>query len=249
MENKLISIITPMYNGEATIAQTIESVLNQTYPQWEMIIVDDCSTDNSAELVHSYEKKDNRIRYYRLETNSGVAAARNKAVEMARGRYLAFLDCDDLWYETKLEKQLNYMKEQKAVFCYTACEVIDEQGKKAGKTRKVPKTMDYQKLLRGNEIPCLTVLIDRADIMLPEVPGIHHEDYAFWLEILKSGVTAHGLNEVLAKYRINTRSVSGNKLRAALWTWRIYRKHQKLGVLRSIDCFIHYIIKGILKRI
>lgn len=248
MEEKLVSIITPMYNAKAFIAETMESVLAQTYPYWEMIIVDDVSTDSCAEIVKAYAMKDSRIKYYKHQKNSGVAVARNTAIQKASGRYIAFLDSDDLWKANKLEKQLQFMKEKQVTFCYSDCEIINETGESTGKIRHVPEMQDYKKLLKGNAIPCLTVLIDRSRVSKIEMPLIPHEDYAAWLSILKTGIVAYGQNEVLAKYRVNSTSLSGNKVQAAIWTWNIYRKQEKLGIIKSIYCFICYMLAAIKKR-
>lgn len=249
MENELVSIITPVYNAQDTIAGTIESVQAQTCGNWEMILADDCSTDNSMEIMQSYAKKDSRIRLLVQKTNQGVAQARNAAIASAKGRFVAFLDSDDLWCPDKLEKQLAFMKQKQAAFCYTACDVIDEYGKQMGKVRFVPETADYNTLLKGNYIPCLTVVIDRKTIDIPSMPSIPHEDYAVWLEILKAGHSAWGLNEVLARYRVNQHSVSSNKLKAAGWTWNIYRKNQKLSLIKSSYCFMSYLVRAVIKRI
>lgn len=249
MSNTLISIITPMHNASATIKDTIESVLAQTYENWEIIIVDDCSTDSSAIIVEEYCKKDERVRYYLSKENVGACAARNKALELARGRYIAFLDSDDMWTVDKLEKQFEFMKNKDIAFSYTACDVIDERGKSTGQIRNVPKEVDYKTLLKGNCIPCLTVMIDREKVDYKGMPDVHHEDYAAWLDILKSGVTAYGINEVLARYRVCNSSLSGNKFKAMKWTWDIYRKHEGLGIFKSIYYFINYVIKALLKRV
>lgn len=220
----------------------------QTYPHWEMIIVDDVSTDGCDEIVKDYAKRDDRIKYYRQKANAGAAQARNTAIGRAQGRYIAFLDSDDLWYEKKLEKQLAYMQEKHAAFCCSSCEIIDENGKSTGKVRHVSAKRSYQDLLKGNDIPCLTVVIDRKVVDRIEMPRIPHEDYAAWLDILKTGITAYGIHEVLAKYRVNSHSLSGNKIQAAKWTWDIYRKQQRLGFFKSCHCFVHYFLAAVRKR-
>lgn len=249
MDEKLISIVTPVYNAQDTIAETIESVLAQTYENWEMILVDDCSTDDSGKIILDYADKDSRIRYFKQETNQGVANARNTAIGKVKGRYLAFLDSDDLWYRDKLEKQLQFMKENAVVFCYTACEIIDKYGKPTGKTRYVPPKADYEQLLKGNYIPCLTVMIDRKVVYVPKMLSIPHEDYVLWLDILKDLHVAYGINEVLAKYRVNKHSVSSNKIKAAVWTWNIYRNIEQLSFKESCYCFICYLFRAVRKRI
>ena len=217
----LVSIITPMYNSEATIAETIKSVLAQTYSEWEMVIVDDCSTDASASIVKKYQNIDKRIHYYKREKKSSVANARNYAIKMSKGHYLAFLDSDDLWEKDKLQKQVSFMEKNNVSFCYSACATIDENSRKTGKIRWIKSYADYAILLKGNFIPCLTVVLEKKLFDKIEFPEIKHEDYAVWLSILKTGIKAYGINEVLAYYRVNSKSVSANKFKAALWTWNI----------------------------
>lgn len=248
MEKNLVSIITPMYNAEKWIEKTILSVQGQSYQNWEMIIIDDCSSDNSAIIVKNMAKLDNRIKYHKNVENSGVAVTRNRGIGYSIGQYIAFLDSDDLWYPEKLEKQIEKMQREKVAFCYTACCVIDENDKKTGKVRYVPASIDYKELLKGNEIPCLTVVLDREQISDIEMPQIHHEDYVTWLNILRSGITAHGMNEVLAAYRVNTHSLSGNKFKAMGWTWNIYRNYLKLNIFQSCRYFVWYVIKAFKKR-
>lgn len=253
MEEGLVSIIIPMYNAEHFIAQTIESVQAQTYVDWEMILIDDCSTDDSDKIVKKYAERDKRIKYSKNLQNLGVAQTRNCAIRQAEGRYLAFLDSDDLWSVDKLEKQVTFMKEKQVAFCYSACKVIDEYGKIAGKVRNVPLKVTYRNLLKGNIIPCLTVVLDQKlikeqgiNIHMPQIP---HEDYALWLSILNQGIIAYGVPEVLASYRVRSTSISGNKLKAMKWTWKIYRNYLGLGRLRSGYYFFHYIIGALVKRV
>lgn len=248
MAEELVSIITPMYNAERFITKTIESVQAQTYQNWEMLIVDDMSVDKGAQIVQKYAGTDRRIRYIKHTRNGGVAKARNTALTEAKGRYIAFLDSDDIWKAGKLKTQIDFMRKKGAAFCFSACEVIDEQGKKTGKVRHVPAELTYKDLLKGNAIACLTVVLDREQIDDIRMLSIPHEDYAAWLDILKKGITAYGIDEVLAKYRVSNNSVSKNKLRAAKWTWDIYLKQQKLGFMRSCHCFICYLIAAIRKR-
>lgn len=245
----LVSIITPVYNGEAYVKETIESVLKQSYTQWEMILVDDCSTDCSEEIIRSMAESDARIRYYRNETNLGAADSRNRAIELAKGRYIAFLDSDDMWKEDKLKRQLRFMKERNVAFCYTACEVIDETGAEVGKVRHVPTQVDFQQLIKGNVIPCLTVVLDREAFTEIRMPRIGHEDYATWLGLLQECGKAEGIDEVLASYRVAGGSLSGNKLKAAGWTWKIYRKFLGLGLCESIYLFCRYAVNAVLKRV
>lgn len=249
MIDGLVSVITPMYNAEQYIGETIASVRNQSYENWEMIIVDDCSTDQSANIVMELMKGDERIRYYKNDTNQGVASSRNAAIEQAQGRYLAFLDSDDIWERDKLKKQIGYMRQNDIAFCHSACRVIDEAGNDTGKVRYIPGQLDYQQLLKGNCIACLTVVIDREQTEIMRMPDIPHEDYATWLGILRTGKQAYGINEVLAGYRVSSESVSGNKIKAMKWTWNIYRDYLELGMIKSMYYFGHYVINAVRKRI
>ena len=247
--NSLVSVITPMHNSGRYILDTIESVKNQTYKNCEMIIIDDCSTDNSVELVKKYIQSDERIKLIRLEENVGVAKARNKGIENSKGRYLAFLDSDDLWLPDKLNKQIKFMQSKKVSFCYTACSVIDENSVATGKVRHVPPIVDYHKILRGNDIACLTVVIDKYIIPDVKMPDIKHEDYVTWVNILKNDIVAFGIDEVLARYRVARKSESGNKLKAATWQWKIYRKTLNLPIFSSVFYFCCYVFNAIAKRI
>ena len=243
----LVSVITPMYNAEKWIEKTIRSVQIQEYQNWEMIIVDDCSTDQGPGIVKRIQCEDERVKYYRNEMNCGVAATRNIAICYASGQYIAFLDSDDLWYPEKLKRQIDKMQREQIAFCYSACEVIDGEGKKKN-VRYVPEKVSYEKLLKGNVIPCLTVVLDRNYIPEIQIPRIHHEDYAAWLKILKNGITAYGLNEVLASYREAGISVSSDKFQAMKWTWCIYRRFLGLNLLKSSYCFCFYAVNALKKR-
>lgn len=245
---ELVSIITPMYNASRYIAHTIAAVQKQTYTNWEMIILDDLSEDDGSQIVQEYAAKDERIRYYRAEEKCGVAKARNEAIQRAKGRYIAFLDSDDLWKPEKLEKQINFMKEKKSAFSFTACGVIDENGKSMNKVRHVPEKITYEELLHGNVIPCLTVIIDKAQVGEFSMPQMGHEDYATWLTIIKELPEAHGMNETLGYYRVNRNSVSSNKARAVRWTWDIYRKNQKISMVKSAYYLAGHILQAMKKR-
>lgn len=247
MIDGMVSVITPMYNAQKWIEETIRSVQSQTYSHWEMIIVDDCSSDDSPEIVKRLQKQDSRIRYYRNEANSGVALTRNRAIAYAKGRYVAFLDSDDQWYPTKLERQIGRMEKEQIAFCYSACDVIDESGKRVN-TRYVPKKADYRELLKGNAIPCLTVVLDRKQIPEISMPQMPHEDYAAWLKITGSGITAYGVNEALAGYREAGSSVSSDKFRAMGWTWAIYRQFLGLSFPKACCCFFFYVMNALKKR-
>jgi teichuronic acid biosynthesis glycosyltransferase TuaG len=247
IKNDLISIITPSYNSEKFISKTIESVINQTYQNWEMIIVDDCSPDNSNKIVEEYCKKDSRIKLIKLEKNSGPAVARNRAIEEAKGRYIAFLDADDLWKPEKLEKQINFMKENNLVFTYSSYDLIDEEGNFMG-TFKTKEIISYESMLKTNSVGCLTVIYDADMLGKMFMPNIlKHQDYGLWLKILKKINSTKGIIEPLAVYRIRKNSVSSNKLKAAYYQWKIYREVEKLNFFKSLYYFSCYIYYGLRK--
>ena len=244
----LVSIITPAYNAAAYIAETIESVLAQTYQNWEMLIVNDCSKDNTAEIVQSYAVKDKRIKLINLKQNSGAAAARNTAIQNAKGRYIAFLDSDDLWKEEKLQKQIQFMQQNEYVFTFTAYEHFKDVKENVQNSVKVSQSLNYKQALKGNQIGCLTVILDRKQIHNIQFSNERHEDYILWLNILKSSITAYGLNESLALYRIgNSKSISNNKLKSALWTWKVYKESQEFSMLKSAYYMLFYVMNGLRK--
>ena len=246
--DNLVSIITPAYNSAAYIAETIESVLAQTYTNWEMLIVNDYSKDNTAEIVQSYAKKDKRIKLINLQQNSGAAAARNTAIQNAKGRYIAFLDSDDLWKKEKLQKQIEFMQRNGYAFTYTSYEHFKGTKENIQNQVQIPKSLNYKQALKGNKIGCLTVMLDRKQIANIHFTTQKHEDYILWLNILKQGITAYGIQESLALYRTgNSKSISGNKLQSALWTWKVYRESQMLSVVRSMYYIWFYVVSGLRK--
>ena len=244
----LVSIITPAYNAAAYIAETIESVLAQTYTKWEMLIVNDCSKDNTAEIVQSYAEKDKRIKLINIKQNSGAAIARNAAIQNAKGRYIAFLDSDDLWKKEKLQKQIEFMQQNGCAFTYSSYEHFKGTKENIQKQMQIPKNLNYNQALKGNQIGCLTVMLDRNQIANIHFTTQKHEDYILWLNILKQGITAYGIQESFALYRTgNSKSISGNKLQSALWTWKVYRDNQKLSVVKSMYYFWLYVVSGLKK--
>lgn len=244
----LVSIITPAYNAAEYIAETIESVLAQTYSNWEMLIVNDCSKDNTVEIVQSYAAKDNRIKLINLKQNSGAEFARNTAIQNSKGRYIAFLDSDDLWKKEKLAKQLAFMQQNGYAFTFTAYGHFKDRKENIQNLIKVHESLNYKQALKGNQIGCLTVMLDRMQVENINFSKQKHEDYILWLNILKQGITAYGLDESLALYRTgNSKSISSNKLQSALWTWNVYTKNQKLSVLKSMYYMFFYCLNGIRK--
>ena len=246
--NKLVSIITPCFNSARFIEECIASVLAQTYDNWELIIVDDFSSDISCKLIKKYN--DNRIALIELEANVGPAEARNIAIKKAKGKYIAFLDSDDLWIPKKLEKQIFFMSEKDIAFSFTSYQLISEDGKEKYSTIRAPIKMTYSSYLKNTIIGCLTVIIDREktiDFLMPNIRSSH--DMALWLLIMRRGFDAFGLDENLGRYRIISNSNTSNKLRAAFDVWKVYREVECLGLVYSIWCFIHYAVNAIKKRI
>lgn len=243
----MISIVTPSYNSSQFIAETIMSVLRQSFDDWELIIVDDCSTDNSVELIQDFVKQDSRIRLIQLSENSGAACARNRAIEFAQGRFIAFLDSDDYWYPDKLFKQIRFMLDSDIAFSYSAYQKIDENGFAIGVVG-VPKQVSYNDLLKTNCIGCLTAIYDTKKLGKVYMPtNTKREDFATWLNILKKIDYAYGMNEMLAQYRVYSSQSSAKKMKMAKENWRLYRDIEKLGLLRSAYYFSHYAFRGILR--
>lgn len=248
MEEK-VSIITASYNSERFIKKTIESVLKQTYQNWEMIIIDDCSSDNTESIVNRYIASDKRIKFYKLEKNSGAAIARNLGINKATGEFIAFLDSDDLWDKKKLEKQIEFMKKAKIGFSFTGYRLMKEDGELLNKEIRVPEKVDYNYLLKNTIIGCLTVIIDKRIIGEFKMPELRAgQDTATWLSILRKGNIAYGYNEILASYRLVNGSISSNKMKALKRTWNIYRNVEKLSLYKSVYCFLFYSKNAFLKR-
>lgn len=244
----LVSIIVPNYNSEKFIKETLDSVLAQTYPNWEMFVVDDCSTDGSAEIVRGYAEKDSRIHLVLRDKNSGVANVRNAGIQMANGKYIALLDSDDVWTEDKLERQVSLLEETGAELAYCSYDFIDEGSKPLGKTFKVPEKTNFKKMLGKNVVSCSTAVIE-ANLLKahPFNPEYYHEDYVLWMELFKLPVKAVGDKKVLMHYRQSATSRSHKKGNAAKHRWIIYRKVLKLSWIRSVWAFIRYAVNGVLK--
>jgi teichuronic acid biosynthesis glycosyltransferase TuaG len=250
MDNELVSIITPSYNSSQFIKECVSSVLRQTYRNWELIIVDDCSRDNSRNIIRDLAKKDTRINTVFLQKNVGAAEARNIAIRKARGKYIAFLDSDDIWLENKLKKQIKFMRDAGIAFSFTSYNTINEHGNKILNTVSAPEKMTYNAYLKDTVIGCLTVVVDIEKVGSFEMPDIKiSEDMALWLKILKRGFIAYGLNEVLSQYRVSSNSLSKNKINALVFVWKVYREVEKLSLFYSIYCFCCYVINAIKKRI
>tara|TARA_B100000902_G_scaffold18326_1_gene21962 strand:- start:9659 stop:10408 length:750 start_codon:yes stop_codon:yes gene_type:complete len=246
----LVSIITPSYNSSKFINECINSVISQTYINWEMIIVDDCSTDNSRKKILELSKSDNRIKFIELKDNIGPALSRNEALNLSKGKYIAFLDSDDVWKSDKLEKQINFMKSKNIGFSFTAYQPISEDAMKKYPVISAPEKISYHSYLKNTIIGCLTVVINREIVGDFKMPNIRtSQDMALWLIIMKRGFIAYGLQENLAYYRIVSSSNTSDKWKAALGVWIVYRKIEKLSFIYSIICFICYMFNAIKKRI
>ncbi len=235
MSEKLVSIITPTYNCAKFIARTLDSVQAQTYQNWEMIIVDDRSQDNTKEIVEEYMKNDSRIKYHLLDENSGAAVARTEAMRLANGSYMAFLDSDDVWMPDKLERQIKWMNDNGYAFSCTAYEQIDENDNLLNRTIKTIKKTDYNRLLLDCPVGNSTVVYDVEKMGKFEVPNIRkRNDDALWLQMLKKEKYIWGMPDVLMKYRIRKNSISSNKLKVIKYHWILYREIEHLSVIRSV---------------
>lgn len=237
----LVSIIIPVYNAERFLERTLNSVLAQTYKEFEVILVDDRSTDKSAQIIAKYAALHPEIKYHLQEKNMGAAVARNTALEMAKGRFVAFLDSDDEWYPEKLESQLKLLKEKNMFFAYTAIEMIDESDNITKGKREVKEEVDYKFLLRNTMIATSSVLIDRnrfGDFRMPLRRG--GQDYATWLQLLRTGEKACGINKVLVKYRQTNNSLSSNKFKSIKQVWEIQTQNEHINrfvVGINVFCF------------
>ncbi len=245
MSEKLVSIITPTYNCAEFIARTLDTVIAQTYKNWEMIIVDDCSSDNTKEIVEEYIKKDSRIKYHLLEENSGAAVARTTAMNLAKGSYMAFLDSDDIWMPDKLERQIKWMNDNNYAFSCTAYEHIDEKDNSLNKVIKTVEKTDYNRLLLDCPVGNSSVMYDVEKMGKFEVPNIRkRNDDALWLKMLKQEKYIWGMPEVLMKYRVRENSISSNKIKVIKYHWILYREIEHLSVFRSM---FHIFWWGVIK--
>ena len=292
---ELVSIIVPVYRAAAYIVETIVMVEAQTWQDWELILVDDCSPDNSAEVIRNTLRKqagwDNAARQscegvqaevlmdadgqaevltaagvrtemftgaggqpvmlLQKQKNEGAARARNTGLDMAQGRYIAFLDADDVWYPEKLEREMRFMRQKEAGFVFTAYEFGDSQARPTGRVVHVPERLTYRQALSRTVIFTTTVLFDRKRIpdRLLRMPAVAREDTATWWQILREGYTAWGLNEVLAVYRRPAKSLSSNKAEAVRRIWNLYRRQEKLSVAASAGYFIMWAYRATKRRI
>ena len=260
MQEGLVSIIVPVYNAGAYIEETIRMVEQQTYPNWELILVDDCSQDDGREKINQYinsrtqQTENNTLQPIRLivkEQNEGAAKARNTGIEAAQGRYIAFLDADDIWAADKLSKQIEFLGQKQAAFVFASYEFGDENAKGTGKVVHAPESLCYKEALSRTVIFTSTVMLDKQKIPKEflSMPIVKSEDTAFWWKLLKNGFTAYGLDEVLAIYRRPPQSLSSNKLEAIKRIWHLYRKQENLSVFAAIYYFIFWAFRATLRRL
>lgn len=239
--DKLLSIIIPVYNAGKYIEATLNSIYAQTYKDFEIILVDDCSSDNSAEIIKEHMKSHPEIVYHLQEENKGAAVARNTALAIAKGQYVAFLDSDDIWKPDKTEKQLKLLEEKEGAFAFTAIEMIDDNGEIVKKKRKVKEKVTYKFLLHNTMIPTSSVIIDRNKIGDFSMPLRRSgQDYATWLQLLRDGTVAYGINEALVQYRVGHKSLSSNKFKSIKQVYQIQTQDEhinKFSAFFNVLCF------------
>lgn len=239
----------PCYNSGTYIRQAINSVRGQTYQDWELLVVDDGSTDNSADIIKGMEQTDGRIKYLKTNAPSGSPIVpRNIGVKNALGRYIAFLDSDDAWLPNKLERQMKMFEQyEDMAICFSNYEKMTEQGERNNRIIKAPSISTYKQLLLSNVIGCLTAVYDTEKVGKVFFQNHSHEDYILWLDILKRGYVARNTNTVEALYRVRENSVSSNKLKTLSWQWDIYRNVEKIGLFRSSYYFLNYAYRAFKK--
>ncbi|CAH6796935.1 putative teichuronic acid biosynthesis glycosyltransferase TuaG [Vibrio chagasii] len=248
----MISIITPSYNSMPYILKTYQSILNQTYENWEWVVTDDCSSDGTFEALLDLSVKDSRVKVFSNQENSGAAVSRNRSISESTGDFLAFIDSDDEWLPNKLETQIKFMESNNINFSFTAYELIDKDGRKLGQSvdTVASNTISYEDMLRKKStIGCSTVMLRRSafdDLAMPLLRT--GQDYALWLKLLKTGHAAYSITQILTNYRILPDSISRNKFKKSLRQWMIYREVEKLSFTKSLECFIFYAWRAVFRR-
>ncbi len=244
----LVSVVMPAYKAEEYIEAAIGSVQAQTYENWELLVMDDCSPDGCGEIVKAMAEKDSRIRLVRNEKNMGVARTRNRGLDLCRGDYVALLDSDDLWRPTKLEKQLALAQKEKADIIYCSYAIIDENGKQKCADYIVPAKTDLKKMLVRNVISCSAVMLEKDTAQTYRFPtDYYHEDFALWLDMLRGGRKAVGQQEVLGDYRVHSGSRASNKAGSAKRRWKIYRSFMGMSFVSSSWYLMRYALAGAMK--
>lgn len=246
--NYLVSVIVPCYNAELYISQTIESVLNQTYSNLELLVINDCSSDCSKDIILKFVNRDSRVKYYETTSPSGSPALpRNIGLDNAKGHFVSFLDSDDLWLSDKLKKQIEFFKNTKYKFIFSNCEKMSFDGKISNRFVIEPKEITYNSLLKKCQIPSPSVMIERSIIGSTRFKNTQKEDYIFWMDILKKGYTAHNCGEVLTRYRVLPQSRSANKFAMVRSQWYVLRNTQHIDFFRSLYYLSHYIVYAVKK--
>ncbi|MFJ5358495.1 glycosyltransferase family 2 protein [Pectobacterium sp. CHL-2024] len=243
---EIFSIIMPVYNAGMTLNDSVQSVLKQSFGDFRLYIVDDCSTDNTKDIISSYF--DSRIICMKTERNSGVAEARNKAIEIANGKYIAFIDSDDIWREDKLEKQYCYFNKNYDVVCSNYETFFSSVDLDLGVSRVSPEKITYKDMLKSNFIGNLTGAYNTEKLGKFYQKKIGHEDYVMWLNIMQKSQFAYCIQENLAYYRVSPTSLSGNKFRSMLWQWNVYRNEINLSLIASCYFFLCYVFYALQKR-
>lgn len=250
LKGPLVSIVMPAYNAAGFIDDTIHSILGQTYENWELIVVDDHSSDNTLEVLKQF--KSERIRVIACKKNGGAAKARNRGVRASKGAFLCFIDADDLWQPSKLERQLEFMKETGAAFSFTSYVFADSKGRPNGKVVRVPSSITYKQALKNTTIWTSTVMFDMKRLSKKDVEMVdvrRGQDTATWWKVLKKVERAYGMREVMAIYRRSDGSLSSNKLTALKRTWNLYRNVEHLNVFKSSFCFMFYVFNAVKRRV
>lgn len=246
--NNLVSIVTPTFNSSKYIAETIQSVQKQTHPNWEMIIVDDCSTDTTVDIIKNFIVNDNRIQLHQLKSNSGPAVARNKGIENVSGKYMTFLDADDIWFEDFIENSIKTIKETKIPFVFSSYKRSDEELNFIYSDFIVPQKVTYSDILKSNSISCLTAFLDIETLGKKSMPLIRkRQDMGLWLQYLKEIPFAYGIQELKAIYRIRKNSLSRKKSDLIKYQWQFYREVEKLNVFQSTYYMFHWMCRGFMK--
>ncbi len=244
----LVSVIMPAYNAAPFIEEAINSVISQTVTDWELLVIDDSSTDNTSRIVEGIANRDNRVKLLVNEKNMGAAGSRNRGLDIFQGQFVALLDSDDYWYPQMLEKMLARAEETKADIIYCSYELVDEQGKKVCNDFLVPEKTSFRESIVRSVITCSTVLITGELAKNNRFPmNMYHEDIAMWFQILRDGGTARGVSEVLAAYRQRSDSKTSNKLKSAGRRWLIYRKHLKMSIIDCATTMVRYGYYGLKK--
>ncbi len=244
----LVSIITPCYNSEKFISETITSVQNQTYSNWEMIIIDDCSQDKTVQIIQNFMDEDSRIHLIRLHKNCGAAKARNFGIEKITGKFLTFLDADDIWFPDFIQNSIETIKKTGINFVFSSYKRSNENLEFVYSDFTVPKKVTYTDILKTNSISCLTAFINVEVLGIKKMPDIlKRQDMGLWLKYLKETPFAHGIQEPKAIYRIRENSLSRNKKKLIKYQWQFYYKVEKLGFFTSVYYMLQWMVRGFLK--